>query len=209
MNDRTLRLLEQFATPFQMVTGWDFRRTLKVLGPVYNLLKGVPTDATMASTYWRKKGPLPPTPDPDRDRCGLLWCSPVVPNTGHDAAAVTQLASDTLLAHGFEPQISLSLATERSMICVITISFDRAVEGEDARALRCYHALMGALLAAGYPPYRLNVGSMQYGEGNSEEYGDTLRRLKQALDPGGVLAPGRYEVSPARAAQLDQKIEVA
>jgi len=209
VNDRTLRLLEQFATPFQMATGWDFRRTLKVLGPVYNLLKGVPTDATMASTYWRKKGPLPMTHDPDRDRCGLLWCSPVVPNTGGDAAAVTKLASDTLLSHGFEPQISLSLATERSMISVITISFDRAVEGEDARALRCYHALMEALLTAGYPPYRLNVGSMQYGAGNSEEYADTLRRLKQALDPVGVLAPGRYEASSVRPAELDQKIEVA
>ena len=198
VNDRTLSLLQRFAKPFQLITGWDFGRTLKLLGPVYNLMKGVPTGSMMGSTYWRKKGPLPLVADPDRDGCGLLWCSPVVPNTGADATNATDIASDVLLSHGFEPQISVSLATERSLICVITIAYDRAVAGEDERAMRCYHDLMDRLLARGYPPYRLNVGSMGYLAGNSEEYTDALRRLKHALDPKGILAPGRYKPAPAR-----------
>src|SRR6185503_3085535 len=119
----------------------------KVIEPVYNLLKGVPTDATLASAYWRKKIPVPAKPDPDRDGCGLLWCSPVVPSVGRDLEEVASVAQSTLLRHGFEPQMSVSLATDRSSICVITISYDRRVPGEDARAQACYEELSETLIA--------------------------------------------------------------
>ena len=142
-----------------------------------------------------------PRTNPDADGCGLLWCSPVVPNTGNDLASVTRLASDTLLTFGFEPQMAISLATERTAICVITISYDRAEPGADARALDCYRALTQLLIVAGYPPYRLNVNSSTAFEGHPE-YAETLRALKTALDPNGILAPGRYvRQSPPRAEQ--------
>jgi 4-cresol dehydrogenase (hydroxylating) len=166
VNDRLLALMGRFAAPFRLLTGWDIKRTLKVIAPVYNLLKGVPTSETMASTYWRKKAPPSAQPDPDRDQCGLLWCSPVVPNTGAHVAAVTALAST---------------------------SYDRAVSGQDEQALRCYRRLTEQLLARGYPPYRLNVGSMEYLAPETEEYAAALRALKSTLDPRGILAPGRYE----------------
>jgi 4-cresol dehydrogenase (hydroxylating) flavoprotein subunit len=201
VDDRLLALMARFATPFRLLTGWDIKRTLKVIAPVYNLLKGVPTSETMASTYWRKKTPPSARPDPDRDGCGLLWCSPVVPNTGAHVAAVTQLASDVLLTNGFEPQISLSLATERTVICVITISYDRAVPGQDEQALACYRVLTEQLLARGYPPYRLNVGSMEYLARDAQEYASALRALKKTLDPRGILAPGRYDAAPTSAAE--------
>jgi 4-cresol dehydrogenase (hydroxylating) len=196
--------MSRFSTLFRVLSGWDVRRTLTLLAPVYNLMKGVPTGATLASSYWRKRGPVPAVPDPDRDGCGLLWCSPVVPMTGVHALTVTELASQVLLGHGFEPQISVSLANERSMLCVITISYDRARSGEDERALRCYRELMEQLLARGYPPYRLNVASMEYlAGGHDDGYPDILRVLKQAFDPLAVLAPGRYEPPSAVAAAVD------
>jgi 4-cresol dehydrogenase (hydroxylating) len=129
--------------------------------------------------------------DPDRDGCGLLWCSPVLPNTGAHAIEVTRLATQVLLDHGFEPQMSISIATGRSAICVITISYDRDVAGEDDRALTCYQVLVEALLARGYPPYRLPVGSMAYFDRSAAS--GVVRTLKAALDPNGVLAPGRYD----------------
>jgi 4-cresol dehydrogenase (hydroxylating) len=202
VDDRLLRLARRFATPFRLITRWDIRRTLTLLEPVYNLLKGVPTDGTLASTYWRKRSAAPENPDPDRDGCGLIWCSPVAPNTGTHAREVTELATAILLRHGFEPQISVSLATERSLICVTTISFDRAVPGEDERAARCYEEVTGELLARGYPPYRLNVSSMQHAA-SDEPYTRVLGRLKAALDPNGILAPGRYQVEDASTRESD------
>ena len=87
--------------------------------------------------------------------------------------------------------MSISLATERTAICVITISYDRAVAGEDERAFQCYRTLVEELLARGYPPYRLTVRSMNY-LGTPSPTASALAAVKHALDPNGILAPGRY-----------------
>jgi 4-cresol dehydrogenase (hydroxylating) len=197
VNDRLLGFMRRFAKPFRLLTGWDVSKTVSVIAPVYNLMKGVPTDSMLASAYWRKPAGPADAGDPDRDRCGLLWCSPVVPSTSKDVVAATTLAANVVLAHGFEPQMSLSLANERSSICVTTISYDRDVAGEDQRAMACYTALTEALIDAGYPPYRLNVRSMQYAAGEPG-YAEVIERLKHALDPNGILAPGRYQTRDER-----------
>jgi 4-cresol dehydrogenase (hydroxylating) len=203
VNDRLLGIMGRFATPFRLLTGWDVRRTLGVLRPVYNLLKGAPTETTLASVYWRKKGGIPATMDPDRDGCGLLWCSPVVPSTGGHAATVAQVTKALMLNHGFEPQISILMASERMLIFVITVSYDRDVPDEDRRAMNCYRALIDELLARGYPPYRLSVCSMDH-FGGQVGYSQVLQSLKSTLDPNGVLAPGRYEPDFHRCAQPAQ-----
>ena len=139
-----------FAKPYQLFTGWDLRRTLALLQPVYGLMKGIPTEHPLASTYWRKRTPPPAAMDPDRDGCGLLWASPVAPADGHHARELTALASDFMLDRGFEPMISLTMITDRSLACVVSIAFDRDVPGEDERALDCYHELMRRLASGGY-----------------------------------------------------------
>jgi 4-cresol dehydrogenase (hydroxylating) len=112
---------------------------------------------------------------------------------GVHAARLATLAENTLLQAGFEPQISFTLLTERSLACVISIGYDRDVEGEDGRAMECYLKLRRELAAEGYYSYRLGIADMdshldQAGEG----YGKLLRSISQALDPNGILAPGRY-----------------
>ena len=194
VDDRFLRLMERFAAPIRVLGGWDLRRVLNVLRPVYGLLQGVPTAAPLTSAYWRKPNAPPAEADVDldRDRCGLLWLSPVMPSSGAAATEVAALATRTLLAAGFEPQMSISLATERTLTCVITISYDRDVPGEDARALECYHALGRELLSRGYPPYRLSVAAMDQVEGQPA-FRNTVAAIKRALDPHAILSPGRYE----------------
>lgn len=208
VDDRLLSLLGRFAGPFRLLTGWDVSHTLRVMAPVYNLMKGVPTAAPLSSAYWRKKSAPPSRMDPDRDRCGLLWCSPVMPLSGSDVREVTDLTSRIVMAHGFEPQMSLSLTTERSATCVATISYDRDVPGEDQRALECYDVLTKELLARGYPPYRLNVRSMHHAHG-AAGYDALLGRLKDALDPRHVLAPGRYDGISTRTRAADDLVAVA
>jgi 4-cresol dehydrogenase (hydroxylating) len=122
-----------------------------------------------------------------------------VPSTGRHLAEVTNLAEAIVLEHGFEPQMSVSLAKERSAICVITISYDRELAGEDAQALKCYRQLAETLVERGYPPYRLNIGAMDL-MGSDTAYDAVLAALRAALDPHGILAPGRYE--PERPADL-------
>lgn len=192
VDDKLLALAARFAGPAELLTGWNVRRALEVLGPVYRLMKGVPTDHPLLSTYWRKRTPPPKDHmDPDRDGCGLLWCSPVVPNTGHHARRATEAVTGLVLESGFEPAISLTMLTDRSLSCIISLTYDRAQPGEDMKAMSCYRRLLTTLAGLGYHPYRLSVGSMDRATG-SPAYMNVLQRIKNALDPAGILAPGRY-----------------
>jgi 4-cresol dehydrogenase (hydroxylating) len=198
MDDRRFSILWKFAKPLSAVVRRDLVRLLTLMRPVYNLLKGIPTDSTISSAYWRKREAAPKDGqcDPDRDGCGLLWCAPVVPMTGAALSEVTALASEVVLKGGFEPQMSVSLATERMAICVITITYDRSETGADEAAMRCYRSLAEQLSQRGYPLYRRNVAAMQTAS-ESPAYAALLRDLKSALDPNAILAPGRYEPVPA------------
>jgi len=191
VDDRALRILRRFPRTIGTLMRMDVQKTLAVLDPVYNLLKGVPTSAPLASAYWRKRNGPPADPDPDRDGCGLLWCSPVMPNTGVAAREVTDLATRVLLEWGFEPQLSISIASERLLVCVITISYDREIDGEDDRAAGCFRRLLQEMLARGYPPYRLPVSAMDEVGGDSA-FARTAAAIKATLDPLGILAQGRY-----------------
>ncbi len=200
LDDRMLELAGKFAKPYEWVTGWNMERTLAVLKPVYGLMKGIPTDHPLFSTYWRKRNPPPANMDPDRDGCGLLWCSPVAPNEGAHAERLAAIASELVLEHGFEPAISLTVISERAIACIISIAYDREVPGEDTLAYKCYHALLNRLAQCGYHSYRLSVGSMS-SMGRPGCYTDLLQTIKRALDPAGVLAPGRYIAAHSNPAQ--------
>ncbi|MGI8672742.1 MAG: FAD-binding oxidoreductase [Luteitalea sp.] len=191
LDDRRLRLAKRFAGPYRLLTGWDLSAALALLEPVYGLMQGVPSSRPLASAYWRKRTPPPAQLDPDRDRCGLLWCAPVAPMAGAHAARLTRLSVDTLLTHGFEPMLSLTLVTDRALTCVVSIHYDRDVDGEDARALACYHALMDALGRAGYYSYRQGIQA-EAAALPADSAADLLDRLKKACDPSAILAPGRY-----------------
>jgi 4-cresol dehydrogenase (hydroxylating) len=197
LDDRLLSVASRFAGVYRFFAGWDLSRALDLLRPVYGLMKGIPTDEPLASTYWRKRQPPPTAMDPDRDGCGLLWCSPVAPADGRQAHELTRLASDILLGHGFEPAISMSMIGDRSLACVVSIAYDRDVPGEDQRASGCYHDLMASLAQHGFHSYRLTVQSMAAMR-DSAGYSQFVRRLKQALDPNFVLAPGRYDATEPR-----------
>jgi 4-cresol dehydrogenase (hydroxylating) len=197
LDDRTLRLASMFAKPYQFFTGWNLTRMLAVLKPVYGLMRGIPTDHPLASTYWRKRTPPPAHMDPDRDGCGLYWCSPVAPADGNHAERLTALAGELILEQGFEPAISLTQITDRTLACIISLAYDRDVPGEDERASTCYHALLRTLAANGYHSYRLSIASM-YAMHGSDSYTALLQRLKQSFDPNDVLSPGRYVGARAR-----------
>ena len=198
LDDRRLALASRFSGLFGLISRWDLSRALELVRPLYGLLKGQPSDRPLASAYWRKRTPPPQEMNPDRDRCGLLWYSPVAPAEGGHAQILASMSSQILLRHGFEPMLSITLITERALICVISITYDRETPGEDERALACYAELQQQLSTKGYVPYRLGIQSM--GEMNAQgTYGRFLEGIKRAADPAGILAPGRYETAQAEA----------
>jgi 4-cresol dehydrogenase (hydroxylating) len=197
LDDRVLNFAGRFSRTFSLLTRWDISRALELVRPVYGLMKGIPTDRPLASAYWRKRNPPPAQMDPDRDKCGLMWCAPVAPTDGKHAQLLSDISAAILLRHGFEPMLSITLITERALICVISLTYDREIPGEDERARNCYQELEAELERAGYPPYRLGIQSMAQAMA-AGPYRRVLEAIKRTVDPGQILAPGRYGAPPRK-----------
>jgi 4-cresol dehydrogenase (hydroxylating) flavoprotein subunit len=192
IDDRKLQLAQIVAKQYQQVTGLNLPEMLKIIKPVYGLMKGIPTSTQLNSTYWRKKFAPPEQMNPDRDGCGLIWCAPVAPLEGSCAEEISAITHNIVLRHGFEPLISLTLLTERCLGCILTIAYDRDLPGEDAKAMACYNELLQTLIDSGYYPYRLGIHSMNLLALGEASYQNLLDKIKKAIDPQNILAPGRY-----------------
>ena len=194
LSPKTLRLAKRFSKPFKMVSGWDLSKTVELVEPILGLMQGVPTEQPLLSAYWRKRTLPNNNPHPDRDRCGLLWYAPVAPAEGKSVQKLAEIAASTLLRFKFEPMLSLTFITPRMVSCVVSISYDRDVPGEDDRAAACHDELVNICSDNGYYPYRLGIRSMDLLQ-EPPTFMRFVQTLKTAIDPNAILAPGRYDQS--------------
>ncbi len=164
--------------------------------PAFLFLQGVPHEESLRSVYWRKR--VSPTTglDPDRDRCGVLWLALAVPLRGDALARAAALVHPVFLHHGFEPMLAFIAQTDRTAYFVPAIVYDRDIPGEDSKAMALHDELLHRCIAAGFPPYRLGVQSMSKSPGVTDDSTAVLARIRAALDPAGIVSPGRYECSP-------------
>jgi len=192
LDEGLLRLAEKLQKPYHWLTGVNLPEMLKLLKPIFGLTTGVPTGEMIASTYWRKKQAAPANPDPDRDRCGLMWLAPVAPTKGQYAQEIWSIVESTMLKYAFEPAVSITLITERAMDCVVSISYDRDVAGEDERAQSCHDEMLNKLTASGYYPYRLGIHSMGGLPASEDAYIELMTALNGVWNPNKIMAPSRY-----------------
>ncbi len=170
---------------------------LDVLEPVYGLMKGVPSDEPLKGSGWRVREPMPQQAvDPRAEPTGLRWVSPVLPTTGTAAEDMLAIAEPLYRKHGFEALITFTMITERAMIAVTNLSFDQREPDEAAAAKACYDELMAALLEAGFVPYRTGPGGFEKLYDPDDVFWQTAQKIKQALDPDQIIAPGRYLPQP-------------
>jgi 4-cresol dehydrogenase (hydroxylating) len=164
---------------------------------LFNMNRGIPDGRFLAGAYWRRRGGLPAdfpqSANPARDRCGLLWVSPVLPLRGADLLELHALVEPFFVQYGFDLFVTFSMINERSLGGVITIAFDQEAPEEAARARACYADVFDAVMAAGYIPYRVGLASMAALDPAQDSFWATTARIKAALDPDGILSPGRYE----------------
>lgn len=184
--------------------GRQLRARVALGESLFEMNRGVPNGRFLAGAYWRRRGGLPGSfpeaADPARDNCGLLWVSPVLPLRGADLLAVHALAEAQFERHGFDLFATFSMINERSLGGVLTVAYDKDDAAEAARARACHHAVFRDMFDAGYIPYRVGNHSMAALDPAGDSYWRTVAALKTALDPHGILAPGRYE--PGVAARI-------
>ncbi len=168
---------------------------------LFAMNRGVPNGRFLAGAYWRRRGGLPAEfpqqANPALDNCGLLWVSPILPMRGADALALHAMVAPIFEAHGFDLFVTFSMINERSLGGVITVAYDKEDPAEVERAKQCYRALFDTVMRAGYIPYRVGIQSMAGLDPHGDVFWKVVSRIKRALDPDAIIAPGRYE--PARA----------
>lgn len=200
LSERKLAFGERLARGLWRL-GWArrFRDRISSARALFDLNRGCPSALFLTGAYWRKRGGLPPgfpnDADPAADNCGLLWLSPVLPMRGRDVSHLHHLLEPLFAEYGFDLFVTLSMLTDRALGAVLTISYDKDDPDESSRAYACYRACFEAAMKAGYIPYRVGIQSMGDIGGPEQSSWRLVQQLKQALDPEGIIAPGRYDAT--------------
>jgi 4-cresol dehydrogenase (hydroxylating) len=158
-----------------------------------SLLRGNVSRAGLNMVYWRKPSGVR-VGDLHEDGCGVLWYCPAIPFRGKDARTAVAICEKICLKYGFELNIGFLFISQRALDITGAICYDRNIKGEDRRAMACHNELMMLLNAEGYSPYRLGIQSMNMMKFKAKAMLSFQERLKEAIDPNGVLAPGHYEL---------------
>ncbi len=188
----------------QSARGQRLRAQIALGRALFAMNRGVPHGRFLAGAYWRRRAGLPAAfprqADPAQDNCGMLWVSPVLPLRGADLLELHAMVEPLFKQHGFDLFVTFNMINERSLGGVITIAYDKEDPAEVARAHACYQAVFDQVMGAGYIPYRVGLQSMGQLDPHADTYWATVARIKQALDPHGLIAPGRYQPAAPKAA---------
>lgn len=143
---------------------------------------------------------LDPARLPYGEKTGHLDFSPVGPCTGDAVVRVEKLVQSTYARHGHGYVNGLFL-TPRSALHISTTFYDPSDERQTREVFDGYTDLVKELAAIGYAPYRTNLQHMDlvarqfaFGDGAQLRLAETI---KDALDPNGILAPGKSGIWPA------------
>jgi 4-cresol dehydrogenase (hydroxylating) len=155
-----------------------------------NQLLGQINPAATRSLFWRKQQPVPKMIDPAMQQCGLHWNSFIMPFDGEIIEKTLTEIDTIILHHGFEPVISFITLNDRYIKVFQQLLFDRENEEEDRQASACHQDVFDYLETAGFSHYRADVRNMN---DKSPFKNDLIhQKIKQALDPEGIISPGRY-----------------
>ncbi|MCS6302924.1 MAG: FAD-binding oxidoreductase [Nitrospira sp.] len=122
---------------------------------------------------------------------GSLWFAPVSQARGSETLKQMKLAKQILSRHGLDYTGEFIVGL-RDMHHILDMVYDRTDPEMTKAAYQCFDELITEFSALGYGSYRTNTAFMNK---VAETYGPVQRsinrRLKKALDPNGILAPGK------------------
>ncbi len=172
--------------------GVDPARSLPAfLHPLARPLMGVPDAESIKLIYHLTGTPVPDDPadvDPDQTPFGMKCYIPVVPHRGSDARRAAAIVS--AVGREFETNVKLSFFGDGRTL--ITVHFRSDDPAQVTRAAACERALWDRMNTAGFPPYRVAIDQMERLAALDPATSTLVGRLKSALDPNGIISPGRY-----------------
>ena len=126
---------------------------------------------------------------------GLAWFAPVAPAKGSETQGQVELAKQILGKYGFDYTAAFAIGS-RELHHIIALLYDKADPAEEKRADDCYRELVTGFGEKGWASYRTGVHAMDL---VAEQFGTVNRafnaKLKDALDPNHILAPGKSGIA--------------
>jgi FAD/FMN-containing dehydrogenase len=193
LSPRSAQLLAGIARGLPLPSVSRLARTLTTLAKSLELVAGRPNETAMPLCYWRNPRGLGASPlDPARDRCGLRWYAPLVPMRPERVRAYVEMVERVTRAHGMEPLITLTSLSSSVFDSTVPLIFRHDDPDAQAGALACHAELLDVGRSLGCFPYRVGIEDMDRLGALAPEASAFHGRLRQVLDPGQILAPGRY-----------------
>ncbi|MEU9267135.1 FAD-binding oxidoreductase [Streptomyces sp. NPDC048251] len=133
------------------------------------------------------------------DSGGHIDVSPVLPFTGPEVVESIRFMRSLHELHGVDYHAGL-LMLPRSVLHVCMLGFDSTDEDQTRKAFDASRHMVVELAKAGYPIYRTHIQHMDL-VADQFDFNDHAQRrfnelLKDALDPAGILSPGKQGIWP-------------
>lgn len=158
---------------------WEYRK---------ELMGGIPNMTEFNQMNWIPNG-------------GHMDFSPISPVTGDDAMRQYHLIRDRVNKAGFD-YVGEMLVGWRDMHHIFALLYNLGDKDEKRRANKLFGELIEAAAAAGYGEYRTHLDFMDKIAGtynwNDGAQQNLRQRLKDNLDPAGILSPGKMGIWPQR-----------
>jgi 4-cresol dehydrogenase (hydroxylating) flavoprotein subunit len=191
--------LEKVRAAFERIPGADVRSQRSFGREEFALIEngsektmaGIPNMAFTHITRWA-----------GGDSGGHIGFSPVVPMTGSEILRARGVLREKVQAAGMDYLAGLLGINARSLIHITMLMFDTADEAGTRTAYDLARELVVGCAPHGYGEYRAHVDFMdaaaaQYSFGD-HAYRRFCETLKDAIDPAGIIAPGKNGIWPAR-----------
>ena len=137
---------------------------------------------------------------------GHVGFSPVSPITGADAIRQYEMVSGRVREYGFD-YMGLMAIGWRDLHHVAVIVYDRNSPDERTRIDELFKVLVAEAAAEGYGEYRTHIGYMDEIAATYNWNDNALmkmhEKIKDALDPNGIVAPGKSGIWPAHLRNTD------